>query len=42
MHSHSNIETVGHVDHGKTTLTSAIMEVLAKKRLVNVQNSYNG
>jgi elongation factor Tu len=28
---HVNIGTIGHVDHGKTTLTSAITEVLAKK-----------
>src|SRR5574337_1038702 len=28
---HVNIGTIGHVDHGKTTLTSAITMVLAKK-----------
>jgi len=28
---HVNIGTIGHVDHGKTTLTSAITKVLAKK-----------
>lgn len=28
---HLNIGTIGHVDHGKTTLTSAITMVLAKK-----------
>ncbi len=28
---HCNIGTIGHVDHGKTTLTAAITEVLAKK-----------
>jgi len=28
---HVNIGTIGHVDHGKTTLTSAITYVLAKK-----------
>jgi len=28
---HVNIGTIGHVDHGKTTLTAAITEVLAKK-----------
>ncbi|MEE8605171.1 MAG: GTP-binding protein, partial [Candidatus Aminicenantaceae bacterium] len=28
---HLNIGTVGHVDHGKTTLTSAITKVLNKK-----------
>jgi len=28
---HLNIGTIGHVDHGKTTLTSAITKVLSKK-----------
>ena len=28
---HVNIGTIGHVDHGKTTLTAAITSVLAKK-----------
>ena len=27
---HCNIGTIGHVDHGKTTLTAAITTVLAK------------
>ncbi|NLT62718.1 MAG: elongation factor Tu, partial [Candidatus Hydrogenedentes bacterium] len=27
---HVNIGTIGHVDHGKTTLTSAITRVLAE------------
>ncbi len=30
---HLNIGTIGHVDHGKTTLTSAITHVLAQKGL---------
>ena len=30
---HVNIGTIGHVDHGKTTLTAAITEVLAQKGL---------
>ena len=30
---HLNIGTIGHVDHGKTTLTSAITKHLAKKGL---------
>ena len=30
---HVNIGTIGHVDHGKTTLTSAITSVLAEKGL---------
>jgi len=34
---HMNIGTIGHVDHGKTTLTAAITSVLAKKN-PNVQS----
>jgi len=33
---HVNIGTIGHVDHGKTTLTAAITMVLAKKGLAQV------
>ena len=33
---HVNIGTIGHVDHGKTTLTAAITTVLAKKGLSEV------
>jgi elongation factor Tu len=29
--NHVNIGTIGHIDHGKTTLTAAITQVLAKK-----------
>ncbi|MDY0101015.1 MAG: elongation factor Tu [Bacilli bacterium] len=29
--AHVNVGTIGHVDHGKTTLTAAITKVLAKK-----------
>ena len=32
---HINVGTIGHVDHGKTTLTAAITEVLAKKGLAD-------
>ena len=28
---HVNIGTIGHVDHGKTTLTAAITKVLAER-----------
>jgi len=35
---HVNIGTIGHVDHGKTTLTSAITMVLAKKGLSEVKS----
>ena len=30
---HINVGTIGHVDHGKTTLTASISEVLSKKGL---------
>ena len=33
---HLNIGTIGHVDHGKTTLTAAITMVLAKKGLSEI------
>ncbi|MCE0521592.1 MAG: elongation factor Tu [Methylacidiphilales bacterium] len=34
---HVNIGTIGHVDHGKTTLTAAITSVLAKKGLAEAR-----
>ena len=37
---HVNIGTIGHVDHGKTTLTAAITEVLANKGLAQ-KRSYD-
>jgi len=35
---HVNIGTIGHVDHGKTTLTAAITMVLAKKGFCEVKS----
>ena len=35
---HVNIGTIGHVDHGKTTLTAAISKVLADKGLAEQQD----
>ena len=35
---HVNIGTIGHVDHGKTTLTAAITTVLAKKGFAQAQD----
>ena len=35
---HVNIGTIGHVDHGKTTLTSAITMCLSKKGLASVRS----
>jgi elongation factor Tu len=32
---HVNVGTIGHIDHGKTTLTSAITKVLAQRKLAN-------
>ncbi|KAG9510417.1 Elongation factor Tu, mitochondrial, partial [Fragariocoptes setiger] len=34
---HCNVGTIGHVDHGKTTLTAAITKMLAKKKLAKVK-----
>ena len=35
---HVNIGTIGHVDHGKTTLTSAITMVLSEMGLADVMD----
>jgi len=35
---HVNIGTIGHVDHGKTTLTAAITTVLSKKGLAQAKD----
>src|SRR6201994_4910214 len=35
---HVNIGTIGHVDHGKTTLTAAITNFLSKKGLATAKN----
>jgi elongation factor Tu len=35
---HVNVGTIGHVDHGKTTLTAAITDVLSKKGLAEKKN----
>ena len=35
---HVNIDTIGHVDHGKTTLTAAICHTLAEKGLAEKKN----
>ena len=32
---HVNVGTIGHVDHGKTTLTAAITKTLAAKKLAD-------
>jgi elongation factor Tu len=38
---HVNVGTIGHVDHGKTTLTSAITRVLAKENPNNKVMAYD-
>ncbi|MFH0764670.1 MAG: GTP-binding protein, partial [Candidatus Omnitrophota bacterium] len=35
---HVNIGTIGHIDHGKTTLTAAILVALAKKGKAQVKS----
>ena len=35
---HVNIGTIGHVDHGKTTLTAAITQVLSRQGLCQAKN----
>ncbi|KFN89602.1 elongation factor Tu [Tetragenococcus muriaticus] len=39
--SHVNIGTIGHVDHGKTTLTAAITTVLAKRGFTTEASSFD-
>ncbi|KAK6638452.1 hypothetical protein RUM44_008881 [Polyplax serrata] len=34
---HLNVGTIGHVDHGKTTLTAAITKVLSEKKMANLK-----
>src|SRR3989344_2719230 len=36
---HINVGTIGHVDHGKTTLTAAILQVLFLKGLIKKKES---
>src|SRR5690242_6413432 len=36
---HVNVGTIGHIDHGKTTLTAALVKVQSKKNLANA-NTY--
>ena len=35
---HVNVGTIGHVDHGKTTLTTAILQVQGDKGLAEVKS----
>mgnify|MGYP000908342731 CR=1 FL=1 len=38
MKTHVNVGTIGHVDHGKTTLTAAILAVQAQDKLAKVKS----
>ncbi len=38
MKVHVNVGTIGHIDHGKTTLTAALLAVQAKKGLAEAKN----
>ena len=38
---HVNVGTIGHVDHGKTTLTAAITMILSKKGMGNIAKKYD-
>jgi len=38
---HVNVGTIGHVDHGKTTLTSAITKVLSLKGLASYRDFWS-
>jgi elongation factor Tu len=38
---HVNVGTIGHIDHGKTTLTAAITSILATKGMGNTAKKYD-
>ncbi len=38
---HMNVGTIGHIDHGKTTLTAAITKVLALKKLAEYRDFFS-
>jgi elongation factor Tu len=38
---HLNVGTIGHIDHGKTTLTSAITKVLAQKKMAEYRDFFS-
>ncbi|PID37625.1 MAG: elongation factor Tu, partial [Proteobacteria bacterium] len=37
---HVNVGTIGHIDHGKTTLTAAITKVLARERGITIATAH--
>ncbi|MFH2070876.1 MAG: GTP-binding protein, partial [Elusimicrobiota bacterium] len=38
---HVNVGTIGHVDHGKTTLTAAMTHVLSKKNFAQAKGIWD-
>src|SRR3972149_1179182 len=38
---HLNVGTIGHIDHGKTTLTAAITKVLSLKKMAEFRDFYS-
>src|SRR3990170_4299211 len=38
---HLNVGTIGHIDHGKTTLTAAITKVLSLKKMAEYRDFYS-
>lgn len=38
---HVNIGTIGHIDHGKTTLTTAITQILSEKGMAQAKSFYD-
>src|SRR3989337_563905 len=38
---HINVGTIGHIDHGKTTLTAAMTKVLAYKKMAEYRDFYS-
>lgn len=38
---HVNVGTIGHIDHGKTTLTAAITQILAEKGFAQAKSFYD-
>ncbi len=39
---HVNVGTIGHIDHGKTTLTAALLAVQARKGLAEAKATAEG
>jgi elongation factor Tu len=35
---HANVGTIGHIDHGKTTLTAAMLQVLSKQGKAEIKS----